>query len=97
MKIWPDVCSALAAFLADEPVFDVGEPDIVRPLIGADRDVVAALVIAAIDQNAANAGFAHSPRWGLCMPQDSAAQAKGKVARVRMLSSPIDLYLICES
>ena len=59
VKIWPDVGSALAAFLADEPFFDVGEPDIVRPRIGADRDVVAALVIAAIDQDAANAGFAH--------------------------------------
>ena len=78
MKIWPDVCSALAAFLADEPVFDVGEPDIVRPLIGADRDVVAALVIAAIDQNAANAGFAHLAEGDflVSMPHDSADQAE---------------------
>jgi len=59
MKIWPDVGSALAAFLADEPIFYVGEPDIVRPLVGADRGRVATLVIAAIDQDAAHAGFAH--------------------------------------
>jgi hypothetical protein len=59
VKIWPDVGSTLAAFLADEPIFDVGEPDIVRPLIGADRDVVAALVIRAINQDTADAGFSH--------------------------------------
>jgi hypothetical protein len=59
VKIWPDVSSALAAFFADEPIFDVGEPDIVRPLVGADRDGVAALVIRAINQDTANAGFSH--------------------------------------
>jgi hypothetical protein len=59
VKIWPDVGAALAARLADEAIFDVGQPDIVRPLIGADRDVVAALVIRAINQDAANAGLAH--------------------------------------
>jgi hypothetical protein len=44
MKIWPDVGSALAAFLADEPIFYVGEPDIIGPLIAADRDRVAAFI-----------------------------------------------------
>jgi hypothetical protein len=38
---------------ADEPIFDVGEPDIVRPLIATDRDGVAALVIRAINQDTA--------------------------------------------
>ena len=65
MKIRPDVGAAPAARLTDEAIFDVGQPDIVRPLIGADRDVVAALVIAAIDQDAANAGFAHLAKGDL--------------------------------
>jgi len=63
MEIRPHVCTALAACLTDEPIFDVGEPDIVRPLVGADdRDRVAALVIQAINRDTANAGFPHFPR-----------------------------------
>ena len=61
MEVGPDVGAALAAGLADEPIFDVGEPDIVRPLIATDRDGVAALVIRAINQDTANAGFPHFP------------------------------------
>jgi len=45
MRIWRDVRSALAASGADDAIFAVGEPDMVRPLSGADRDRVAALVI----------------------------------------------------
>ena len=59
MKIRPHVRAALAARLANEPIFDVGEPDIVGPLIGAGRDVMRAVIVAAIDQDAANTGFAH--------------------------------------
>ena len=43
---------------ADEPTFDAEKPDIVRPMIGASLDVMAALVIRAINQDAANAGGA---------------------------------------
>jgi hypothetical protein len=48
------------------------KPHFVRPLIGADRERVTALVIAAIDQDAANAGFAHLAEGDLlCMPDDA--------------------------
>jgi hypothetical protein len=43
IEIRPHVGASLPARLADEPIFDVGEPDIVRPLVGAGCDVVAAL------------------------------------------------------
>ena len=59
LPIRPHVCLSLAACRAHEPRLKVGKPDIVRPLIGADRDVVAELVIRTIDQHAANAGVAH--------------------------------------
>ena len=38
MDVWPQVCAALAAGLADEPIFDVAEPDIVGPLVAVSRD-----------------------------------------------------------
>ena len=66
MEAGPHVGAALAAGLADEPIFDVGEPDIVRPLIAADRDVVAALVIRAIDQDTANPDSRTSPNVIFC-------------------------------
>ena len=50
---------------ADETIFDVGEPDIVRPLVGADRVGMAAAIIGAIDQDTANAGFAHLAKGDL--------------------------------
>ena len=59
VEVRPDVSTALAARLTDEPRFDVGQPDIIRPLIanvGADPGRMAALIIRAIDQDAANAG-----------------------------------------
>jgi|SRR6516164_1411465 len=48
VKIRPHVRAALPAGLANETGLKVGESDIVRPLVGADRDVVAALVVRAI-------------------------------------------------
>jgi len=85
MKICPDVRSAFAAFLAHDPIFDVGEPDIVRPPVGADRDRVAAPVTRAIDQDAAHAGLRISPNvifWRLCMPNDAAEMSGGKPLNV---------------
>jgi hypothetical protein len=48
----------VAAARANEIRFDIGKPDMIRPAVGADLDVVAAFVVAAIDQHIANAGFA---------------------------------------
>jgi hypothetical protein len=59
--------TSLAACCAHEPGLD-GKPDIVRPLIAADRDVVAAVIIGAIDQNTANAHLAHLGEGDLLGP-----------------------------
>jgi hypothetical protein len=56
---WPDIGTATAADLADKLRFDVGQPDVDRPAVGADLDMVAATVIAAIDQRITEAGCAH--------------------------------------
>ena len=56
-KFWPHVCTTFAAGRADEVWFDVRQPDMIGPAVGADRDVVAAFVVP--DQHIANAGCAH--------------------------------------
>jgi hypothetical protein len=38
MKIGPDVGSALAACRANETRLNIGQPQVVGPLVGADRD-----------------------------------------------------------
>jgi hypothetical protein len=56
----PDIGAALAAGGADELRLDVRQPHMIGPAVGADRDVVAALVVPAIiDQHIADAGRAH--------------------------------------
>ena len=45
MKISPDAGSALAACRANETRLKVGQPDLIRPAIGAGGDMVAATVI----------------------------------------------------
>jgi len=59
MKVRPDVSASLAAAFANEPGLEIGEPDVIRPLVCAERNRVAALVIRAIDQDAAHASGAH--------------------------------------
>jgi hypothetical protein len=44
----------------------VGEPDIVGPTVSVGFDVMAAAVIAAIDQHIANAGCAHFAEGDFC-------------------------------
>ncbi len=58
-EIRPDLCARLTADRASEIRFDVRQPDMVWPAVRADRDAVAASVVAAVDQHVANAGFAH--------------------------------------
>ena len=58
-EVWSHVCAALAAGLADELLFDVGQTEIVGPLIRANRLRVRALVILAIDHDTAHAHVAH--------------------------------------
>jgi hypothetical protein len=59
MEIGPDIGAPPAAGLADEPGLDVGEPDIIGPPVAADRRPMAAVIVAAIDQETANATGAH--------------------------------------
>ena len=62
----------MAAGLADEERLDVGEPHVIRPSIRADREPVAAVVVRAVDQDAARTGVggvniaaAHLQLWSL--------------------------------
>jgi len=59
MKIRPHVRTALAAPRAGELPFDVGQPHVVGPPVGAECLRVAALVIGAINHDALDAGRAH--------------------------------------
>ena len=47
-----------AAVGAEKIGLDAESTHVIRPAVGADRDVVAAVMIAAIDQNTADAGRA---------------------------------------
>ncbi len=35
IEIWPGIGTALAASRADEPLFDIGQPNVIRPLMAA--------------------------------------------------------------
>src|SRR6516225_7614062 len=45
-----DAHAPLAADLAYRAIFNIGQPQVIGPLIGADRDRVATAVVGAIDQ-----------------------------------------------
>jgi hypothetical protein len=59
MEIGPNIRASLAASLAGEARLDVGQPNVIGPSVPADRRRMAAMIIGAIDQQAANAGGAH--------------------------------------
>jgi hypothetical protein len=59
LPIGPHVsAAALAASLADKPGLEIGQAEIISPSIAADRRAMRAVIVAAIDQDAANAGEA---------------------------------------
>lgn len=58
-KLRPQLGAALAAGGTDEARFDVRQPDVIWPAVGADLDRMAAPVVAAMDQHLAHAGGAH--------------------------------------
>ena len=58
-EVRPDVGTAPAAALANEPRLKIGQAHFTRPFVAADRYVMTAFVIGAIDQEPANAGRAH--------------------------------------
>jgi hypothetical protein len=59
IEIRPHVGTALAADLADETMLNVGQTKVVGPWVAADRDRMRALIVGAIDQDAAHAALAH--------------------------------------
>jgi hypothetical protein len=59
MEIRADVGTSLAAGLADEPGFQIGQPDIIRTSITADCGPMAAAKIRAINQETAHASGTH--------------------------------------
>jgi hypothetical protein len=61
LPIGPHVGAASATSFADETRLEIGKADVIRPSIAADRCVVAAAKIGAIDQETANASGAHFP------------------------------------
>src|SRR3954470_2587122 len=55
MEVRAEVSALGAASLAGEPLLDIGQPDIIRPLIGADRCPLTTVIVGAIDQHPARA------------------------------------------
>src|SRR6266404_6965023 len=62
VEVRPDVGAFVAAGLAYEPRFKIREPNVVGPLVCADRDRVAAMIVRAINQDPAHASGAHFPK-----------------------------------
>jgi hypothetical protein len=58
LKIWPHIRATVATSCADEPRLNVGQPDIIRPVVAADGDRMTAIV-RAIDQQTVRALGAH--------------------------------------
>jgi hypothetical protein len=59
IEIGADVGNSLAACLADEPGFEIGQPDIIRPLVRAHGCPMAAMMVRAVDQKPGHASGAH--------------------------------------
>ena len=55
IEIRPHIGASLAAGLAREAWFKIGEPDVIGPCVRADRDRVGAMEIGAIHQHTAHA------------------------------------------
>ncbi len=55
IKVRPDIGAPLAACLTDEQRFKIGQPNMVRPSIRAEAYRVSALIVGAVNQEAANA------------------------------------------
>ena len=76
MPVRSDVGTSPAATLASEPGFDVREPDIIGPSVATDRRPMAAVIVGAIDQEAANASGAHFGEGDLLRAGDGHAPLK---------------------
>jgi hypothetical protein len=68
IEIRPDIGAAPAASLTGKPRLNIGQPDVIRPSIAADRCVVAAMIIGTVDQETANASGAHFSEGDFLLP-----------------------------
>jgi len=68
MEVGTDISAFPAAGLAGELGLQIGQADVVGPSVAADRNPVRAVIIRAIDQEPANAGFAHFAKGDLLGP-----------------------------
>jgi len=59
VEVRPHLGATVAAGLAHKPRLEIGQPEIVGPTIPADRQTMAAVVVGAVDQDAAHAALAH--------------------------------------
>ena len=55
----PNICTTLAARLANEVRLNVGKPQVIRPAIGGQGSGVAAPIVAAEDHDARHPGLPH--------------------------------------
>ena len=95
-EIGPHVSTSLAAGRANEARLDIRKPHVIAPLVRRDRNVVAALVVGAIDQDAAHAGRAHFRECDLLMADmrhDSADRAGWETATGRAVEYRDQRYL----
>lgn len=85
MKVRPDVSASLAAGLANEACLEIGNPDVIRPSVRAERNRMAALMIRVIDQDAAHASRTHFAESDL--PRGAARRHGGGRERWRPVRS----------
>ena len=69
-EIWPDIGAALVTRSADKPRLDIRKPHVIGPLVRRDCDVMAAAIVRAVDQHAANTGGAHFSEGDLLQAVD---------------------------
>jgi hypothetical protein len=85
LPIGPHIRAAPAASLAGKPRLEIGQPDVIRPSVGADRCVVAATIIGTVDQETANASGAHFGEGDFLLSRGEGGHAPLKRQQVHMI------------
>lgn len=85
MKVRPDVSTSLATSFAYEPRLDLGQPDVIRPSIGAGRNGMATIIIRAVDEDAAHTSGAHLSEGDLLRAALFVVAAAGEFGHAPMI------------
>jgi hypothetical protein len=83
IEIRPDIRAPLAAKLARKQGLYIGQPNVIGPLVAADRYSMAALIIRTIDQETANARGAHFSKGNLLLAGQAGHGRRGNLWRSR--------------